>query len=73
MTLLLRLFESKSDHSGNGNLDTAYDQGDAKGIHSKFSALSKKRQHGNMGCLNCTVGHIGCENKNEGKSLASVV
>lgn len=48
MKLMLRLFESKSDHSGNGNLDTAYDHMTKemrKGIHHKFSALSEKR-HG---------------------------
>lgn len=73
MKHMLRLLESKSDHSGNGNLITAYDHGDRKGIHRKFSAVSKKRQHGDMGRLNCTVGHIECENKKEGKSLASVV
>lgn len=74
MKLMLRLFESKSDHSGNGNLDTAYMIKEMwKGIHRKFSALSEKRQHSSMGCLSCTVGHIERENQKDGQSLASVV
>lgn len=46
---MLRLFESKSDHSGNGNLDTAYDQGGAERYPSQVLCAERKetaQQHG---------------------------
>lgn len=49
MKRMLRLFESKSNHSGNGNLVTAYDQGNVERYPLQVLCAEQKEtawQHG---------------------------